>query len=95
MKRVDVYLKDVQYEEWKQLAESKGLTLSEFVKAMVDKALNERFLEDRMERLEKKVDGTFIEVDRELNMLWGYTGRLEDALKKLNRGERLTDSDFA
>jgi len=87
-------LKEEKYNEWKRIAESKGQSLSDFVKDMVDKALDQRLLEDRIEKLEAKVDGTFDEVDHELNMLWGFTGRLEEALKKLNRGEKLEDSDF-
>ena len=94
MKRIAVYLKEEKYNEWKRIAESKGQSLSDFVKDMVDKALDQRLLEDRIEKLEAKVDGTFDEVDHELNMLWGFTGRLEEALKKLNRGEKLEDSDF-
>jgi len=89
-----VYLKEEKYEEWKRIAEYKGQSLSEFVKEMVGKALDQRVLEDRIEKLEAKVDGTFNEVDHELNMLWGFTGRLEENLKKLNNGEKLKDSDF-
>ena len=94
MKRINVYLKEEKYTEWKRIAESKGQSLSEFVKEMVAKALDQGVFKKRIEKLEAKVDGTFNEVDHELNMLWGFTGRLEDALKKLNRGETLEDSDF-
>ena len=88
-----MYLKEEQYEEWKRIAEGKSQSLSDFVKEMVEKALDQRLLEERIEKLEAKVDGAFDEVDRELNILWGFTGRLEEALKKLNRGEKLEDSD--
>ena len=94
MKRVDVYVKEEQYEEWKRIAESKGQSLSDFVKEMVAKGLAQGVLEQRIEKLEEKMDGRFKEMDNELNVLWGITGQLDDALKKLNRGEKLEDRDF-
>ena len=94
MKRIDVYVKEAQYEEWKRIAESKGQSLSDFVKEMVAKGLAQGVLEQRIEKLEEKMDGRFKEMDNELNVLWGITGQLDDALKKLNRGEKLEDRDF-
>jgi hypothetical protein len=94
MKRIDVYVKEAQYEEWKRIAEGKGQSLSDFVKEMVAKGLAQGVLEQRIEKLEEKMDGRFKEMDNELNVLWGITGQLDDALKKLNHGEKLEDRDF-
>jgi len=94
MKRLDVYVKDEQYEEWKKLAESQGKSLSEFVKEAVESALKAGFVDERHAKNEI-TEGRFKELNTELNMLWEVTGKLNDALKKLNRGEALEQGDFA
>jgi len=95
MKRLDVYVKDEQYEEWKKLAESQGKSLSEFVKEAVESTLKKGFVDERHAKLETKIEGRFKELNTELNMFWEVTGKLNDALKKLNRGEKLEESYFA
>lgn len=41
-----------------------------------------------------KEDGDFAEIDYELKMLWDTIGKFNKALKKLNNGEILEESDF-
>jgi uncharacterized coiled-coil protein SlyX len=94
MKQIFVYVKEEQYEEWKKLAESKGQSLSEFVKETVENCLKNGSLEERIAKLEMKVDGIYKDLNDELNMLWEVTGKIDDALKKLNRGEKLEQNDF-
>jgi len=95
MKQIFVYVKEEQYEEWKKIAESKGQSLSEFVKETVENYLKNGSLEERIAKLEKKVDGNYKDLSDELNMIWEVTGKLDKALKKLNRGEQLKEGDFA
>ena len=94
MKQIDVYVKDEQYEEWKKLAESQGKSLSEFVKEAVESALKTGFVDGKQAKFEI-TEGRFKELNTELNMLWEVTGKLDNALKKLNRGETLEQGDFA
>ena len=94
MKRLDVYVKDEQYEEWKKLAESQGKSLSEFMKEAVESTLKKGFVDERHAKLEI-MEGRVKELNTELNMLWEVTGKLDNALKKLNRGEKLEENDFA
>ena len=94
MKQIFVYVKEEQYEEWKKLAENKGQSLSEFVKETVESVLKNGSLEERIAKLEMKVDGIYKDLNDELNMLWEVTGKIDDALKKLNRGEKLEQNDF-
>ena len=94
MKQIFVYVKEEQYEEWKKIAESKGQSLSEFVKETVENCLKNGSLEERIAKLEMKVDGNYKDLSDELNMIWEVTGKLNDALKKLNRGEKLELNDF-
>jgi len=89
-----VYLKDAQYEDWKRIAESRGQSLSEFVKETMWRVLYTASLEDRISKLEMKEDGDFAEVDYELKMLWEAIGKVNKALKKLNKGEILEEHDF-
>jgi len=86
MRQIFVYVKEKQYEEWKKLAESRGQSLSEFVKETVESLLKNGSLEERLRKLELKEDGNFAELNEELNMLWEVTGKLDRALRKLNRG---------
>jgi len=94
MKQIFVYVKEEQYEEWKKIAESKGQSLSEFVKETVESVLKNGSLEERIAKLEKKVDGNYKDLSDELNMLWEVTRKLDGALKKLNRGEKLELNGF-
>jgi len=95
MERIDVYVKEEQYDEWKKIAESKGKSLSEFVKDTIEDCRKNGSIEERLVKLETKMEGRFKELNTELNMLWEVTGKLDNALKKLNRGEKLEENDFA
>jgi len=95
MERIDVYVKEEQYDEWKKIAEIKGKSLSEFMKEAVEGVLKQGSEEERFVKLETEIEAEHKDVNHELNMLWEATGKLDKALKKLNRGERLEQSDFA
>jgi len=94
MKRINVYVSEEQYDEWKKIAESKGKSLSEFVKETVEEVLKNGSVDERFVKLETKIETEHKDVNHELNMLWEVTGKLDKALKKLNRGEKLELNDF-
>lgn len=64
------------------------------MKETVESLLKNGSLEERLRKLELKEDGNFAELNEELNMLWEVTGKLDRALRKLNRGEKLEECDF-
>jgi len=94
MKRVDVYLNEKAFEELKALAESRKQSISQLVRDMILENLKMGELNEKIRKLELKENGDFAELNDELHMLWEVTGKLDKALRKLNRGEKLEESDF-
>jgi len=82
------------FEELKALAESRKQSLSQLVRDMILESLKTGELNEKIRKLEMKENGDFAELNDEMNMLWEVTGKLDKALRKLNRGEKLEDSDF-
>ena len=94
MKRVIVYLDAQAFEELKKLAESRKQSLSQLARDMIVESLRTGELKERIRKLELKENGDFTELNEEMNMIWEVTGKLDKALRKLNRGETLEESDF-
>jgi len=94
MKRVIVYLDSQAFEELKALAESRKQSLSQLARDMILESLKTGELNEKIRKLELKENGDFAELNDEMNMLWEVTGKLDKALRKLNRGETLEESDF-
>jgi len=94
MKRIQIYLDQQAFEELKKLAESRKQSLSQLARDMIFESLRTVELKDRLKKLELKENGDFTELNEEMNMIWEVTGKLDKALRKLNRGETLEESDF-
>jgi predicted transcriptional regulator len=94
MKRIQIYLDPQAFEELKKLAESRKQSLSQLARDMIFESLRTGELKDRLKKLELKENGDFTELNEEMNMIWEVTGKLDKALRKLNRGETLEESDF-
>jgi len=94
MKRIQIYLDSQAYEELKKLALSRRQSISRVARDLLLESLRNGDLNERIKKLEMKENGDFAEINDELNMLWEVTGKLDKALKKLNKGEKLEDSDF-
>ncbi|MFP3190932.1 MAG: hypothetical protein RXR31_06345 [Thermoproteota archaeon] len=92
MKRVDVYVSDEQYEKWKQKAESEGMSISSFVKKAVESAFNgfAGKKDDMIAKLEERVS----DLEYDLDLVMFALDKVDNALKKLNRGEKLEEGDF-
>jgi len=93
MKRIDVYVSDEQYEKWKQKAESEGMSVSSFVKKTVESAFSDGFAgkkDDMIAKLEERVN----DLENEFDLLMFAIDKVDNALKKLNRGEKLELNDF-
>jgi hypothetical protein len=93
MKRVEVYVSDEQYEKWKQKAESEGMSVSSFVKKVVESAFSNSFAgkkDDMIAKLEERVS----DLEYELDLVMFVIDKVDNALKKLNRGEKLELNDF-
>jgi len=93
MKRVDVYVSDEQYEKWKQKAESEGMSISLFVKKAVESAFSNGFAgkkDEMIAKLEERVS----DLEYELDLVMFAIDKVDKALKKLNRGEKLELNDF-
>jgi len=95
MKRIQIYLDSQAYEELKKLALSRRQSISGVARDLLLESLRNGALNDRIRKLEMKEDGNFAELNEELNMIWKVTGKLDKALRKLNRGETLEENDFA
>jgi len=94
MKRVIVYLDSQAFEELKKLAESHNQSVSGVARDLLLGSLRNGSLEERIAKLEAKEKGDIAEFNYEMNLLWEVSGKLDKALRKLNRGETLEDSDF-
>ena len=94
MKRVIVYLDAQAFEELKKLAESRNQSVSGVARDLILGSLRAGSLEERIAKLEMKEKGDIADLNYDMNMLWEVTGKLDKALRKLNRGETLDESDF-
>ena len=93
MKRVEVYVSDEQYEKWRQKAESEGMSVSSFVKKAVESAFSGGFVgkkNDMIAKLEERVN----DLESDLDLVMFALDKVDNALKKLNRGEKLELNDF-
>jgi len=93
MKRIDVYLRDEQYEKWREKAESEGMSISSFVKKAVESALSNGFVEKKNEAI-AKLEGRVNDLESELDLVMFALDKVDNALKKLDRGEKLELNDF-
>jgi len=93
MKRVEVYVSDEEYEKWRQKAESEGMSVSSFVKKAVESAFSNGFggtKDEMLAKLEERVS----DLEHELDLVMFALDKVDNALKKLNRGKKLELNDF-
>ena len=93
MGRVEVYVSDEEYEKWKQKAESEGMSVSSFVKKAVESAFSNGFMgkkDETIAKLEERVS----DLEYDLDLVMFALEKVDKALKKLNRGEKLEKNDF-
>ena len=93
MRRVDVYVSDEQYEKWKQKAESEGMSVSSFVKKAVESAFSDGF-EGKKDEMIAKLEERVSDLEYDLDLVMFALDKVDNALKKLNRGEKLDLNDF-
>jgi len=93
MKRIEVYLSNEQYEKWKQKAESEGISISLFVRKAVESALSNGFVEKKDEMI-AKLEERVSDLEHELDLIMFALDKVDNALKKLNRGEQLQANEF-
>jgi len=94
MKRVSVYLNSQAFEELKKLAKSRNQSVSGLARDLILGSLRAGSLEERIAKLEIKENSDIADLNHSMNMLWEVTGKIDKALRKLNRGETLDESDF-
>ena len=93
MKRIEVYVSDEDYEKWRHNAESAGMSVSSFVKQAVESALSTGFVEKKNEAI-AKLEERVSDLEHELDLVMFALDKVDNALKKLNRGEKLQANDF-
>jgi len=93
MKRIEVYLSNEQYEKWREKAESEGMSVSSFVKKAVESSFSNGFVGKKDEML-VKLEERVSDLEHELDLVMFALDKVDSALKKMNRGEKLQANDF-
>jgi len=93
MKRVEVYVSDEEYEKWREKAESEGMSVSSFVKKAVESAFSNGFMEKKDDMI-AKLEERMSDLEYELDLVMFALDKVDNALKKLNRGEKLQANEF-